>query len=275
MDGGQSAGLGQDIVDSKPIDAPPLIGKVHEGFWDALNTIWDKLVAAVGALKTAYPDEAIYVTGHSKGGPMATIGAARLLGVETLSVAKVITFASPHPGNGDFVTNYPKSIPVRRYENYLDIVPFLPPTDTFYEVINSLLPASAKAWFCSTFPSICNALEHASEWDYTPLGELLYVDDKGEILHQGDFYARPLVRLLEIIYTLAGWTWDANAAMELEGLKAMTQSQGEAKLSVSGLSRIGAAHCIGCECDKADNLCAGGYMKGAGGDGVCVDYVCK
>jgi len=252
----------QDIVDSKPVAAPALPGKVHEGFYDALCTIWEGMLGAVNALKQANPDVAIYVTGHSKGGPLASIGAARLLLAEQIAIKGVVTFASPHPGNADFVGGYPASIPVKRFENYLDIVPFLPPTATFFKVVNSLLPASWKLSICRELPKLCHAIENAVAWNYTALGTLLYVDKGGKVLTEGDPSAKPEWRLMAILLTLLGLEAD-------KGLEDAVQQQLEVQVADSGLSLIGAAHCIGCKCEQPDDLCAGGYMTGAGSDVVC------
>lgn len=252
----------QDIVDSAPIDAPPLPGKVHEGFWHALQTIWSGTLAEINALRAAHPDAKVYVTGHSKGGPLASIGAARLALAEGITVQEVVTFASPHPGDGDFVNGYPAAIPVTRFENYLDLVPFLPPTDTFYKLFHELIPQAWRQEFCGWFPSVCKALENAAQWNYTSLGELSFVTEEGTVVGQGDWHADPYLRLGQILLVL----FRIDAGMTLEDA---IQAHPQPDLSESGLARIGAAHCIGCKSESPSGACAGGYMTGAGGDPIC------
>jgi len=74
-----------------------------------------------------------------------------------------VTFASPHPGDGDFVDQYPATIPLVRFENYLDIVPFLPPTDTFVSLMHSFFEAVG---ICDCCPAVCSAVKKAEHWNY-------------------------------------------------------------------------------------------------------------
>lgn len=250
----------QDIVDSAPISAPPLTGKVHEGFWHALQTLWPKVLPEIKALHQANPGMKIIFTGHSKGGPLASIGAALLAVGDRIGVEEVVTFASPHPGNGDFAAHYP--IPVTRFENYLDLVPFLPPSDAFYQDFNRILPTWLRDAFCGWFPSICTALKNASQWDYEPLGVLNYVTENGTVVNKENPDADPYLRLFEILAALFGFATEAEFA-------AAAQAQQQVSLSDSGLDRIGAAHCIACKNNDKSTLCAGGYMTGAGGNPIC------
>jgi hypothetical protein len=251
----------QDIVDSEPIAAPPLTGKVHEGFWDALQSIWNGVLGEIKALQSAHPGVPIYLTGHSKGGPLASIGAALLSLSASIQAREVVTFASPHPGNGDFVTNYPAGIPVTRFENYLDIVPFLPPTDIFYKLVSSIIPTSWKQEFCSWFPSLCKALENAAAWNYQPLGVLHYITRNGTVVNADNPDANTDLRLLQILLELFGLDPQSYALQDAADLPT-------ASLSDTGLTRIGAAHCIACRHDQ-EPFCAGGYMTGAGGNPIC------
>ncbi|MEM9304275.1 MAG: lipase family protein [Pseudomonadota bacterium] len=252
----------QDIVDSEPVAAPPLPGKVHSGFLAAVQTIWNRVLAAVQALQAANPTASVLVTGHSKGGPLASIGAAMLQLSENVSIAQVVTFASPHPGDQDFVAGYPSDIAVTRYENYLDIVPFLPPTDEFYKLFHEFMPESWQREFCSWFPSICKVLEDASHWHYTSLGELRYVTSDGEVLGSDHLKAEPWLRLIEIVGAIFGLgTHDETVAA--------ARKAGPVAMSESGLGRIGAAHCIACKSNDPNAKCAGGYMTGSGGDIIC------
>lgn len=216
---------------------PYLTGNVHEGFWDPLETIWHGIVAAINDLSAKHPNTPIYVTGHSKGGPPASIGAALLLKAEKTAAGEVVTSASPHPGNGSFVKNYPSTIPVTRFENYLDIVPFLPPTTELHTFMHNAIPESWRKEFCSWLPSLCTAIEHASEWDYAALGPLSYVTKNGTVAGQDGPDASAEVRLASIVLALFGF--DAETTLR----DAVKTSQAPS-LATSGLNRIGAAHCI-------------------------------
>lgn len=251
----------QDIVDAEPIVAPPLQGKVHEGFWHALQTLWAGVAGEIRRLHQQNPGTPVYFTGHSKGAPLASIGAALLSESERIGVKEVVTFASPHPGNGDFATHYPGSIPVTRFENYLDLVPFLPPTNEFYQDFHQLLPAWVRTEFCSWFPSICKALDHASQWDYEPLGTLHFVTANGTVVNQQNPDANAYLRLGQILAVLLGFSAETDITEAVKTQQQLTASS-------SGVARIGAAHCIACK-SSAPGVCAGGYMTGAGGNPVC------
>ncbi len=253
----------QDIVDSEPISAPPLKGMVHSGFWHALQSIYAGVLAEVQSLQSSHPGMAVYVTGHSKGGPLASIGAALMYLQNGIQATSVVTFASPLPGDQQFVNMYPSVLqPVTAFENYLDLVPFLPPSKTFFEDFQPIADTWLGKEFCKLFPYICNALSNASKWDYASLGDLHYVTYSGTVVDASDPLAAPDYRLVQILLTLFGLNSDLTTFADLA-------AQPATSLSHSGLSRIGAAHCIACKANTPSDFCAGGYMTGAGGDPIC------
>ncbi len=70
-------------------------GVVHCGFHAALEQIWAaELQPCLTRLKAANPARTIWLTGHSLGGALATLAAARLAGVTGL-----YTFGSPRVGD--------------------------------------------------------------------------------------------------------------------------------------------------------------------------------
>ncbi len=232
----------QDIVDSKPIapphrpDRPPIPGKVHSGFWEALDSLWPSILPAIQEGLAKSPKPELYVTGHSKGGPLATLAAARLYFEYGISATGVTTFASPHPGDVAFIGGFPDSIPVVRYENYLDIVPFLPPTAQFFELLKEIEKTPLGKEFCNYLPSICKVVDEADSWNYAALGTLRYVESSGTVVGESSPFANPYFRLAEIADHLLAF------------------------------ERIAAAHCIAC---KAKG-CAGGYLGAAcAGSGLC------
>jgi len=162
----------QDIVDSEPKPIPGVPGMVHCGFKDAVETIWTPLLNQVGIYRGMFPGKPVYMTGHSKGGPMATISAARThfdAGIGWAPSA-VYTYASPHPGNEDFVNGFPlTAIPVTRYENYLDVVPLVPPSEDFIQL-------------ASKSKRLGRLFKLAEGWNYASLGERKYIDKKHEVI---------------------------------------------------------------------------------------------
>jgi hypothetical protein len=142
-------------------------GTIHTGFHEAIKDIWPGVLLAVQELRTSHPDAKIYVTGHSKGGALASLG-AWLLQNQNLRPAQVLTFASPHVGNVDFARAYNSSMSQVRYENYLDIVPFMPPEVEFLPLLRKI-------------PDLDRILVGADAWDYAPVGILQYIRKDGAL----------------------------------------------------------------------------------------------
>lgn len=94
-------------------------GRVHDGFYDEIEKLWPDISKEM----KRHTKRSISVCGHSLGGAMATIAAARLAN-EGYSVM-LYTFGSPRVGNKKFI----KSIKCnhRRWVNNNDAVPKVPP----------------------------------------------------------------------------------------------------------------------------------------------------
>jgi len=91
-------------------------GKVHLGFRDALASVWHRIESWL-ATTAGVP---IWVTGHSLGGALATLAAARL------PQSHLVNFGSPRVGNDVFASQF-DGRPVERYVNCCDLVTRLPP----------------------------------------------------------------------------------------------------------------------------------------------------
>ena len=110
-------------LDAVPQDWPEG-GKVHRGFHGALARVWSHIEPSLDAL-----DVPVLYTGHSLGGALATLAAARRA-PETL-----YTFGSPRVGNAEFAATLSGTV-IYRYVNCCDIVAYLPPA--FYEPVGTL-----------------------------------------------------------------------------------------------------------------------------------------
>jgi len=126
-----------DFTTGSSVIAP---GKVHKGFRDSLKSLFDQgLAQRVQERLTS--GVRLYVTGHSKGGALAYLGALRLFRMHQIKPAGVVTFASPRPGDGAFVNSYASAgINSLRWEFQDDMVPNLPPSNIR---INQLISALA------------------------------------------------------------------------------------------------------------------------------------
>ena len=83
--------------DLLPVDWEPG-GKVHQGFKEALDAIWNPIRDTIEALPDGTP---VIYTGHSLGGAVATLAASRR------PPALTYTFGSPRPGDAAFGSTVP------------------------------------------------------------------------------------------------------------------------------------------------------------------------
>ena len=97
----------QDLL-CEPESRPNVPGMVHTGFYDATSAIIAAVAAAVKRLNPT-GTKPVYVTGHSLGGAMASIGACIMQAAPyDIEIAQVVTFASPKPGDGAFQARLPE-----------------------------------------------------------------------------------------------------------------------------------------------------------------------
>ncbi len=108
-----------DNVDFIPAATP--WGRVHQGFLEALDGLWPSLSASIARMRAK--NRPIWLTGHSLGGALAVLAAARLEQQGT-PVAGVVTFGQPPAGYGDFAKTFARRsrAPLVRYVNSVDAV---------------------------------------------------------------------------------------------------------------------------------------------------------
>jgi hypothetical protein len=100
---------------------------VHHGFLDSHLALWGEVERAIEQRLAAGPSRAIVVTGHSKGGALAVLGATAIRRRWPEFPIHVVTFAAPRAGGRAFADAYAAMrIPTLRYENRADLVPNLP-----------------------------------------------------------------------------------------------------------------------------------------------------
>lgn len=122
---------------STPFDATlPQWGAVHSGFKGGKNVIWDKIKPKLASLKQS--KKKLFITGHSLGGALATIAAARIMALPEFRdsarpyLRGLYTFGSPRVGDGKFAeafANEKLSMPnltVVRMRNAADVVTRVP-----------------------------------------------------------------------------------------------------------------------------------------------------
>lgn len=152
-----------------------LLGNVHFGFHHALfggavgDSMWESLWRIMLRLRAenTLAGKKIYITGHSKGGALALLAAARLKKEFGITASAVYTFESPRAGTVDFARRYAElGIPTFRFESRGDIVPHLPPENDETPILAALgLPAVTVSW-----------------WDpYVAIGRLGFIDWDGTL----------------------------------------------------------------------------------------------
>jgi hypothetical protein len=95
--------------------------EIHEGFTEALDSVWFKIEKELDALKCP-----VYFTGHSLGAALATLAVARRLPQNPPKA--VYTFGSPRVGNSVFVATLSSiANTIHRVVDDEDIVATLPP----------------------------------------------------------------------------------------------------------------------------------------------------
>jgi hypothetical protein len=100
-------------------------GKVHRGFRNALDEVWDGLSTHLTALQRG--GRKIWMTGHSLGAALATLAADRFGEIQG-----VYTFGSPRVGNRRFKENYRAR--TYRVVNGNDVVARVPPPGFYAHV---------------------------------------------------------------------------------------------------------------------------------------------
>ncbi len=100
-------------------------GRVHRGFYGAFMEVWDDIAGDLAGL--AYPK---IFTGHSLAAALSVMAAV------LRPPREVHVFGCPKVGNSGFVNRLTR--PVTRYENWLDIVTYLPPAISPIQAAHSL-----------------------------------------------------------------------------------------------------------------------------------------
>jgi len=121
--------FGYDLVDQ-----PNILGKVHHGFVQALDSVWDAVKNTLFEYKGAGGKyRSLWFTGHSLGGALANLSVARLL-AEDYAIYGLYTFGQPRVGDRAFARNFNIDFKARyfRFVNDRDIVTRIPKREMGY-----------------------------------------------------------------------------------------------------------------------------------------------
>ncbi|GMT23202.1 hypothetical protein PFISCL1PPCAC_14499, partial [Pristionchus fissidentatus] len=118
MEGWDTVGIGLDFYG---------MGKVNRYFMKALDRLWSSVIEFLARYE--YRDHSIIFTGHSLGGALAALAAARTVkqGFRPVSAIRLYTFGQPRTGSYEFAMNFDSlKIESFRVVYASDIVPHQP-----------------------------------------------------------------------------------------------------------------------------------------------------
>lgn len=119
------------VTDLKAILVPSKVGKVHDGFNEALKSVWDNLYDTICTWRGQ--DQTFWVTGHSLGGALATLAVDWLTEQDFDVDGGLYTYGQPRVGDKVFADNFNTKMngQVFRFVNDADIVPRVPTPPAF------------------------------------------------------------------------------------------------------------------------------------------------
>ncbi|MCK5523781.1 MAG: lipase family protein [Thiomargarita sp.] len=120
--------------------------QVHKGFQDALNKVWGDMSDYLKACQDK--NQALFFTGHSLGGALATLAAAKCSEAKIGPISGLYTYGQPRVGDQNFAEHFKKEFQGKyfRFVNRRDIVTHLP-FDSILSigvVFGGLLPSLLK-----------------------------------------------------------------------------------------------------------------------------------
>lgn len=184
--------------------------RVHEGFYGALKSSLEQGVkkSLRELLETTEEPTKIYITGHSKGGSLASMFALMLHQDDKFPNPELVcSFGAARIGNQAFGEYFDSVVNQVTYENDLDIIPFLPPGEAtmksietstedptaMMEMIESILgsdtnsktiPKPKRKWRLPSF--LLRRRNTRKFWTYSPIGRRVYIDASRNLISQVD-----------------------------------------------------------------------------------------
>nr|WP_030611037.1 lipase family protein [Streptomyces achromogenes] len=152
-----------------PRQGPAGTGHVHDGFGEALESIWPDVKSTHAELRTN--GQTVWFTGHSLGGALAMLAGARMyLEEPRLAADGVYTYGQPRTCDAALARAYNKGYRDRMYRfvNNNDIVPQMPPAPP-YSHVDALRYIDSHGKVRDTMPVIGGLFDHAAGLTADPL----------------------------------------------------------------------------------------------------------
>jgi hypothetical protein len=182
------------LTDAQIALVPWRVGKVHQGFRDALDRIWPRLEAELDALAGG---RTVWFCGHSLGAALATLAADRYA-----RTRGVCTFGCPRVGDPAFASAFKAKLGrlSRRYVNGHDIVTHVP-LPPLYRHVDLRRFISTKGSVSETPPSVLHFFEAL-------FGRPSQMSDMIVDLDRGARKSAPMFVLDHMPKAYAIWTWN-------------------------------------------------------------------
>ena len=166
---------------AEPITVAGFPGAVHAGFSAALTALWPDITAELQKQSAGAPAGLpLLITGHSKGGAMASLAAWALKATRRHAAAEGRHLRGGQARRRRFRTAYlAAGIDHTRYEYNIDIVPHLPLSDGGFIDVLAKFPLPDLPWFHDLFADV-------QRFDYQPVGTLQYIQSNGQIVGDSD-----------------------------------------------------------------------------------------
>ncbi|MCE5228821.1 lipase family protein [bacterium] len=125
---GSEPNIADWVTNSKFVLTPFENGRVHSGFLQGLDEAWNEggLGRRLERLYQENPERPVWFTGHSLGGAVATLAAARWFDAHTTATGAAYVFGMPHVGDRRFCRSV--RFPLWRVIHKTDLIPLLPPS---------------------------------------------------------------------------------------------------------------------------------------------------
>jgi triacylglycerol lipase len=116
------------LADADIFKLENLGGRIHRGFYEALQFVWQDIVAKIVEFQDN--SQSILIAGHSLGAALATLAAVQLRLERDIVANGIYTFGSPRVGDPDFRINYDRVFADRhfRFVNNNDVVTRVAPS---------------------------------------------------------------------------------------------------------------------------------------------------
>lgn len=152
-----------------PRRGPAGTGYVHDGFGEALESIWPDVKDTHAELRTN--GQTVWFTGHSLGGALAMLAGARMyLEEPRLAADGVYTYGQPRTCDAKLAKAYNKGFKDRMYRfvNNNDIVPQMPP-EPAYTHVETLRYIDSRGEVHEAMPVVSGLFDRAAGLTADPL----------------------------------------------------------------------------------------------------------